>query len=112
MRDSRYRETWEESADGQILGALINGDLGWLMYLRQSGDAGFSSRNPSYAGPPDAVIEYYLGNGQRDEYPATWALPVIDVMHALKYFREHNAPPPFVTWHNDSGDGASIGVAA
>ena len=62
MRDSRYRETWEESADGQILGALINGDLGWLMYLRQSGDAGFSSRNPSYAGPPDAVIEYYLGN--------------------------------------------------
>lgn len=39
------------------------------MYLRYNGDAGFSSRNPSYAGQPDANQEYYLSNGQREEYP-------------------------------------------
>ena len=49
--------------------ALINGEFGWLMYLRYDGDAGFSSRNPSYQGPSDAMIEYFLSNGQLDEYP-------------------------------------------
>ena len=52
--------------EGPILCALINGDLGWLMYLRQEGDSGFSSRNPDYDGPADAQIEYRLDNGQHD----------------------------------------------
>ena len=50
----------------------INGDFGWLMYLRGNGDPGFSSRNPNYDGPPDAQIDYELSNGQRDLYPASW----------------------------------------
>ena len=66
---SKYQEIWAETADGQFMCALINGKLGWLMYLRESGDAGFSSRNPRYDGPPDAELDYFLSNGQRDEYP-------------------------------------------
>jgi hypothetical protein len=104
-----FSETWVESPDGQALCALVNGDRGWLMYLRHDGDAGFSSRDPDYAGPADAEVEYRLSNGQRDSYPASWALPVAEVRRALAYFEEHNRPPPFVTWHNDSGDGAAIG---
>jgi hypothetical protein len=44
-----------------------------------AGDPGFSSRNLDYTGPADRVIEYRLDNGQVDEYPAFWALPVGEV---------------------------------
>jgi hypothetical protein len=27
---------------------------------------------------------------------------------ALQFFRESNAPPPFILWHNDAGDGTVI----
>lgn len=106
-----FREEWIELSDGQSMCALINGDVGWLMYLRENGDAGFSSRNPDYSGPPDAQIEYELGNGQRDAYPASWALPVQMVRQAMEYFQRENRPPTFITWHNDSDDGSVIGAA-
>lgn len=105
MAESKYKEI---SPDGQLMCALVNGDSGWLMYLREEGDAGFSSRNPNYSGPAGATIEFILSNGQRDEYPTSWALPVADVERALAYFREHNRPPPFIAWNNDSGDGSTI----
>lgn len=75
------------------------------MYLRHDGDAGFSSRNPNYSGPPEEMIEYRLNNGQRDFYPRAWAYPTETIERALDYFRRHGAPPHFITWHNDSGDG-------
>ena len=75
------------------------------MYLREPGDAGFSSRNPDYTGPSEACIEYMLSNGQVDSYPAAWAYPIATVMHAIEYFKLEGSPPPFIDWHNDSGDG-------
>jgi hypothetical protein len=89
MSDQQYQEISAETPDGQSLFALINGDRGWLMYLRANGDAGFSSRNPDYADPEDAVIDYVLSNGQRDEYPASWALPKAEVLRALEFFAEN-----------------------
>ena len=112
MADPHYQEIWLNSPDGQSLCALINGDVGWLMYLRKNGDAGFSSRNPHYSGSERATIDYVLSNGQRDEYPASWALSIFDVKRALKYFQDHNRPPPFIHWHNDSKDGSVIPYAA
>jgi len=112
MADPRHKEIWAKSPDGQSLCALINGNVGWLMYLRTIGDAGFSSRNPNYSGPESATIEYFLSNGQRDEFPASWALPIFEIRRALKYFRENNRPPPFINWHNDSSDGSTISSAA
>jgi hypothetical protein len=70
----RYQEIWITTDDWQSMCALVNGDIGWLMYLRREGDAGFSSRNPGYVGAPDATVEYLLNNGQRDEYPL-WTCP-------------------------------------
>jgi hypothetical protein len=69
--------------------------------MRFEGDAGFSSRNPSYDGDPEARIEYVLRNGQRDQYPASWALPVDEVRRALDYFTTEHRQPPFVAWHED-----------
>lgn len=88
--------------------ALINGDIGWLMYIRNNGDPGFSSRNPDYRGLEEATIEYVLSNGQRDECPASWGLPYPIIIHALEYFRREGKPPPFVKWNNDSGDGVEM----
>jgi hypothetical protein len=36
---------------GKILNAFVNGDRGWLMYRVDEDDAGYSSRDPTYAGP-------------------------------------------------------------
>lgn len=101
---SRHQEIWVDGPNGQFLCALINGDVGWLMYLRHEGDAGFSSRNPDYVGDADAEIEYVLGNGQQEWYPASWSLPLSIVKRALNHFRSTGTVPPFVTWHNDGGD--------
>ncbi len=49
---SRFDEVWVNLPDGQAMCALINDDFGWLMYLRENGDAGFSSRNPDSPGRP------------------------------------------------------------
>lgn len=97
-----FAEVWVETEDGQMMCALINGDRGWLMYLRESGDGGFSSRNPTYDGPPEAMMEFLLNNGQMDEYPLAWTLPIQEVQRALGYFKTERKPPPFITWHDDS----------
>jgi hypothetical protein len=109
IEKSKYDERWVETSDGQAMCALINANLGWLMYLRENGDAGFSSRNPNFTGPNDALLEYRLSNGQMDEYPMAWALPIEEIRRALEYFDREKRPPPFVTWHNDSEDGTVIG---
>jgi hypothetical protein len=105
----QFLELWINLEDGQAMCALINGDTGWLMYLREEGDAGFSSRNPVYVGPAEAVREYELENGQNDEYPAAWALPITEVQSGLEYFIVNKKPAPRIVWHNDSGDGTAIG---
>jgi hypothetical protein len=97
-----FREVWIDIQDGPALCALFNGGIGWLMYLRESGDAGFSSRNPDYQGKADAKLEYRLSNGQHDVYPASWALPEKQVFEALEYFVECRQRAPFVQWHDDS----------
>jgi len=104
-RKSEYVEIWVDHGDYPSLCALIHGDSGWLMYLRYNGDAGFSTRNLGYTGPKDAVIDYYLSNGQRDEYPASWALPKERLLEAVECFASRGESPEWITWFNDSGDG-------
>lgn len=96
----QFQELWVRAGD-KSLSALINGEHGWLMYLDEPGDSGFSSRNPAYDGPADAMLEYYLNNGQRDEYPASWAYPLDEVTRALEYFRREEKRPAFIEWHRD-----------
>lgn len=98
-----YKEIWIYSdEDEQLMTALINGNYGWLMYLPEEESAGFSSRNPGYKGNKDETMEFYLSNGQRDEYPLSWVLPVEQVEKAIDYFQKYHKIPPFITWHDDS----------
>lgn len=105
---SQCEELWVHRDDGRAMCAMINGELGWLMYLRHEGDAGFSSRNPAYQGPAEALRGYYLASGQYDEYPVSWALPAHDIRRALAEFETDGKPPRWITWHNNSGDGTAV----
>jgi len=109
---NKCHEIWVNAPDGQAICALINDDLGWLMYLRHKGDAGFSSRNHKFDNGHDYKISYVLSNGQEDEYPVSWALPLHVVQDALEYFRTNHRPPDFVQWHNDSSDGVELPFTA
>ena len=111
-RSKRFLELWVHKADGQALCALINDQRGWLMYLREDGDAGFSSRDPEGRDSANAMIEYVLDNGQHDSYPASWALPVSEIERAFEFFILNSQPADWILWHNDSQDGAVIGKAA
>lgn len=103
------QEIWlSNEEDEQAMMALINGKFGFLMYLREEGDAGFSSRNPKYTGPENEMMAFYLSNGQLDHYPMSFVLPLNQVNEALDFFKKHHKPPTFITWWNDSGDGVSL----
>lgn len=71
------------------------------MWMDVPNGVSYGSRNPAYDGPEEAVIYYVLSNGQRDEYPASWALPVETVERALEHFRETGERAPFVEWEAD-----------
>jgi hypothetical protein len=98
----QYREVCLSVESGPSLCCLINGKVGWLMYLREDGDAGFSSRNPNFAESTDRFIEYRLGNGQIDQFPASWALDEAAIAQALEYFFTFKTRPPFIVWHDES----------
>lgn len=100
--EDQFKEIWIYSQGGQSICALINGDIGWLMYLRWSGDAGFSTRNPDELSNDD--IEYVLSNGQIDYYPRKWAYSISRLKQALFSFIENGELPSQLNWHDDSSN--------
>ncbi|HEY6968010.1 MAG TPA: Imm1 family immunity protein [Candidatus Angelobacter sp.] len=102
VRRSQFSEVWMQQPDSwPSICALINGEAAWLMFLRFEGDAGFSTRNPDYSGPPKAVIEYHLANGQRDEYPASWNITTNEALRALEHFLAEQEMAPWLQWQKE-----------
>ena len=99
-----FREIWLNESGGRALCALLNGECGFLMYLRHEGDAGFTSRNPAFNGR-DMLVEYRLRNGQADKFPASWMLGEAVIVAALEYFALHDDKAPFITWNDESQRG-------
>jgi ribosomal protein L7/L12 len=106
----QFREIWVSvDPGGPSLCALINTNVGWLMYLSNNeGDTGFSSRNPMFdrlrwRREHIPVITYRWSNGMDEEFPSSWALPGSEIMRALEYFVQHEGRrSPFVRWHDDA----------
>jgi Immunity protein Imm1 len=105
LSDNSYAEVWVDHEPFPSLCVLVNGQSAWLMCMRHDGDAGFSSRNPAYVGDREATLEFYLSNGQRDEYPAAWTYPTRQVVEAVQLFAAERRLPAWIAWFNDSGDG-------
>jgi hypothetical protein len=99
---AEHHQVCVERPTGEVLCAQLYAGRGWLMYLLYPGDAGFSSRNPAYDGPPDAMYDFILPYGQGDEYPANFWLPYHLVYRALLYFYVHGGLAPWITWHDDT----------
>jgi len=103
IRRTQFSEVWLQHTEGwPAIAALVNGDAAWLMFIRHEADAGFSTRNPQYSGPPKAMIEYYLSNGQRDEYAAAWNITTAEALRALEYFLERETMAPWLSWYDDT----------
>lgn len=100
MNREQYQEIWVRTDDEQAMCALINGKMGWLMYLPNDEGDSFHSRNPHYTGDESAVMEFYLSNGQRDEYPLSWVLPADILYLALEYFEREKKPADFICWEH------------
>jgi hypothetical protein len=105
--ETGFVEVWVMHGRFPALCALLNGDRGWLTCFRYEGDAGFSSRNPAYAGPPDAEIEFMLSNCQLNRRPAAWTYSREEILAAVRMFADTRRCPPALTWFNESGDTAT-----
>ena len=89
-------ELWLNEHEGRAMCMLRNGANAWLMYLRHNGDSGFAT-----LGDMDRLetVSYQLSNGQTDEYPAAWCVPIEDCYKALTYFFvNHGLRPEWLTW--------------
>ncbi len=105
VHQQQLSEVWLDAGEeGPALTMLVNGVHAWLMYLRDhDGDPGFSSRNPHYTGPASATMQFLLSNGQMDEYPVAWTLPLEEACAACEYFvLSQGGRSPAITWHDDS----------
>ena len=97
--ESPIFELWAKAPSGASLCMLRNRDSAWLMYLRQEGDSGFTSRAPIER---VGTAEFCLNNGQRDEYPLSWCIEVEQCYKAMAYFVENaGEKPEWIAWHED-----------
>ena len=92
-------EVWANVQDGPSMCMLRSGDDAFLMYLRENGDSGFTSRgNPDQFGN----ATYRLSNGQLDEYPKSWSIGVEQCYKAISYFFVNDgSKPDWIRWHED-----------
>jgi hypothetical protein len=95
---SRF-ELWLNQPDGPALCMLRNGEDAWPMYLRHPGDPGFNSIGDRQR---QGMVAYELGNGQADEYPAAWCVPVEDCYKTVEFFFAHEGlRPDWLEWQEN-----------
>lgn len=91
-------ELWLSLAKGPSMCMLRNGEYAFLMYLRSPADPGFVSGTAANVG---AEVQYMLSNGQIDEYPQAWCVPVEQCYKALAYFFVNDGQrPKWIAWHD------------
>jgi Immunity protein Imm1 len=101
LAEGTASEIWLTRRDGQALSLLVSGDRGWLMFLREAGDAGFSSRGADAVARRRGTLPFRLSNGQVDEHPVRWTVPIEDALRVVEHFFEHGERAPFIRWHAD-----------
>ena len=89
-------ELWLNVPGGPSVAMLRNEEHAFLMYLRELGDSGFVS---SGSKEPDGLVQYVLSNGQVDEHPRSWCIPLEQCYRALAFFFANDgARPEWLTW--------------
>lgn len=88
-----------EKPGKEMLSAFVHEDRAWLYYWQVDehegyDDVGFRSYDPFYQGEADALVPYALDNGQVDEYPCSWTLPVDEALRAVEHFLDGGRMAP------------------
>ncbi len=90
-------EAWAVATQGPSLTMLRSNENAFLMYLREPGDSGFTSRGSSAERP---LVSFKLSNGQVDVYPMGWCIPLEQCYKAMAYFFVNDGDrPAWVNWH-------------
>jgi hypothetical protein len=96
-----YLELWLTLPGDTCISALINDGRALVIFGRYDGDAGLSSRSRDVADDSGQQMEFYLSNGQRDEYPLAWTVPTKDALAAFDYAFLYQQAAPWIIWHDD-----------
>lgn len=91
----REFELWLNAENGASMSLLRNGDHAFLMYLGQEGDSGFVTSGDEDGSP----VRYRLSNGQVDEYPRCWCIPLEKAYEAVaEFYGSEGSRPDCVEW--------------
>jgi hypothetical protein len=97
LTESPHMELWLARSDGPSLCILKSGGRCLLMYMREEGDEGLTSRSATPFGS-DAKVTFRLSNGQLDTYAQDWTVDYAEARRVAEYFWFHGQPAPFIAW--------------
>jgi hypothetical protein len=97
-----YLELWLTLPADICISALINDSRALVIFGRYDGDPGLSSRSRDFADDNGQQLEFYLSNGQRDQYPLAWTIPTEDSLAAFDYAFLYHKAAPWILWHDDA----------
>jgi hypothetical protein len=78
--------------------ALFNGNRAVLSYTRNISEASYSARSAETTEGDEGRLEFYLSNGQCDEYSLADTIPATSAALAFGYFLEKEELPPWIKW--------------
>lgn len=97
LEDRAGFELWIYARAGPSMCLLRNDQNAWLMYLRFEGDSGFTSIGDETL---DGMATFELSNGQIDEYPLSWCVPLPQAWQAIEqFFVDGGARPQAIAWN-------------
>ena len=99
VQNQPYFQVWLHKEDGQSLGAYFNCAFAFVLWFGNDGDSAqaFHSEHEGHS----EMQEFYLENGQLDEYPESVCLCKQDGILALLHFFEHGERPKWLAWNEN-----------
>jgi hypothetical protein len=96
-------EREREKPGKEMLSAFVHQDRAWLYYWQVDehkgyDDVGFRSYDPFYKERPMLCFPYTFANGQVDEYPCSWTIPVDEAIRAVEYLLDGGRMASWVHW--------------
>lgn len=102
LQASQFGEVWLSGHGDSSLCLLKTSDRALLMFLRDPGDVGFTSRADDAFSTCTSDLEFELSNGQRDSHPAAWTVPFTAAAQALEFYFTNGERAVHIRWHDDN----------